>query len=99
MLEFFLISLAGLGVLSVSELVRRRLGIANEASRKTYHIVHGLLIGVAPFFVSYNIINMLELLVLGEMVLVRFFKLLPWLYKVCRGSITSADFPGETFLR
>lgn len=68
----------------LSEIVRRRLGISNEDSRKTYHVVHGLILAAAPFLVSYKIIIILESLLILEMILVKHFNLLPWLYKVGR---------------
>lgn len=84
MLKLLWIILAGLLVLVLSELVRRRLHISNEDSRKTYHVVHGLIMAAAPFLVSYQTIILLEALLLVEMIGVKYFKLLPWLYKVGR---------------
>lgn len=65
-------------------MVRRRLGVSNEDSRKTYHIVHALILASAPFLVSYGFIIALEVLLLAQMIVVRHFKLFPWLYKVGR---------------
>lgn len=84
MLNLFWIILAGLCVLAISELVRMRLHITNEDSRKTYHVVHALIFAAAPFLVSYRIIIILEILLLVEMILVKHLNLLPWLYKVGR---------------
>jgi dolichol kinase len=76
--------LAGLGALGVLEFTRRRLKISNEDSRKTYHLVHALIISAAPFLVSYKIIILLELVLLLSMLVVRKFNLFPWLYRVGR---------------
>lgn len=76
--------LAGLTVLALSELVRKRLKISNEDSRKTYHVVHALIIAAAPFLVTYQIIILLEVVLLVIMLVVKQFNLLPWLYKVGR---------------
>lgn len=78
------IILAGVLVLAGSELIRRRLGVANENARKTYHVVHALIFSAAPFLVSYNIIIGLEVLILLEILAVKKFNLLPWLYNVGR---------------
>lgn len=84
MLNFILIILAGLLCLALSEFVRRRLGLHNEYSRKTFHAVHALIVGAAPFFVSYQIIILFELLLLADMIIIRRFKLFPWLHEVGR---------------
>lgn len=84
MLKFILLSLSGLAVLSVSEFIRKRVGVHNEYSRKTYHVVHALIIGVAPFLVSYKTIILFELFLMLEMLIIRRYKLLPWLYDVGR---------------
>lgn len=84
MFTLFWIIVAGLLVLLVSEFARRRLDVTNEDSRKTYHVVHALIMAAAPFLVSYHIIIALEVLLLLEMIVVKRFKLLPWLYKVGR---------------
>ncbi len=90
MLKFIALIVVGLLVLSLSELIRKRVGVRNEYSRKTYHIVHAILISMAPFLVSYKIIIGLELLLFVEMLIIRKFKLLPWLYDV--GRISWGDF-------
>lgn len=84
MLKFAAVIFLGLVALGVSEIVRKRFRIHNEDSRKIYHVVHAIIIAIAPFLVSYNVIIVLELLLLGQMILVRHFNLLPWLYKVGR---------------
>lgn len=84
MFTLFWIIVAGLCVLLVAEFLRRKLDVANEDSRKTYHVVHALIFAAAPFFVQYHIIIILEALLLVEMIVVKYFKLLPWLYKVGR---------------
>ena len=84
MLTFIWIVLAGLAVLAISEFVRKRLGVSNEDSRKTYHVIHALIIASAPFLVSYKIVIILEVLLLAEMMAVKHFNLLPWLYNVGR---------------
>ena len=86
MFTLFLILLAGTVVLGISEFVRRHLKIRNEDSRKTYHVVHGLIMASAPFLVSYNIIIAMEALLILEMIAIKRFNLLPWLYKVGRVS-------------
>lgn len=86
MLKFSALILVGLVVLTISEFIRKRVTVDNEYSRKTYHIVHAVLIGLAPFFVSYQIIIGLELLLLLEMIIIRRFNLLPWLHEVGRVS-------------
>lgn len=89
MLKFFLLIAAGLGVLTLSELIRKYVGLHNEYSRKTYHVVHALLFGISPFFISYEIIIGLELLLLIEMIAARRLKLFRWLYEV--GRVTWGD--------
>ena len=84
MFKFILVAISGLMLLYLSELIRRRVRVLNEYSRKTYHVVHALVFAVAPFLVSYKIIILLELLLFGEMLIVRKYKLLPWLYEVGR---------------
>jgi phytol kinase len=84
MFTLFWVIVAGLLVLVFSELVRRRLRISNEDSRKTYHVVHALIISAAPFLVSYHIIILLELVLLLNMFWVRRLKLFSWLYNVGR---------------
>lgn len=84
MLTLLLIIAVGIMLLAVSEFIRKRLGVSNEDSRKTYHIVHALIIGVAPFLVSYSVIIALEVLLLTGMVVVKYFNWFPWLYKVGR---------------
>jgi dolichol kinase len=76
--------MTGLVFLGLLELVRRKLHISNEDSRKAYHIVHALIIGAASFLVSYDIIILLELALLGTMLFVRTFRLFEWLYNVGR---------------
>lgn len=80
------VTVLGIGfvVLALSELTRRRLHVPNEDARKTYHIVHALIVGAAPFLISYNALIVLELLLLAVMILVRRFKLFTWLYQVGR---------------
>lgn len=80
------VTVLGIGfvVLAVSELARRRLHVPNEDARKTYHIVHALIVGAAPFLISYNALIVLELLLLAVMIFVRRFKLFTWLYQVGR---------------
>lgn len=84
MLNFFLIILAGLLCLAISELVRARLHLSNEYSRKTFHAVHALIVGAAPFFVSYNLIIVFEVVLLIDMLIVRRLKLFSWLHEVGR---------------
>lgn len=84
MLTFLTVLAIAFGVLAVSELVRRRLHVSNEDSRKTYHIVHALVVGAAPFLISYNFLIILEILLLITMFIVRRFNLLTWLYQVGR---------------
>lgn len=84
MFTFILIILAGLFTLALSELIRTRLKLNNEYTRKTYHVVHALIIGAAPFFVSYKLIILFELILLADMLLVRRLKLLSWLHEVGR---------------
>ncbi len=64
MFKLLLVILAGLCVLLISELIRRRLHVSNEDSRKTYHVVHALIMAAAPFLVSYKIIIILEALLI-----------------------------------
>lgn len=92
MLSLVLVIVVGLVILAFSEFVRKRLKISNEDSRKTYHVVHALVIAVAPFLVSYGTIIALEIALLLTMLVVRQFKLLPWLYKV--GRISWGDYFG-----
>lgn len=84
MLKFTALAVFGILILSFSEFIRKRVGLANEYSRKNYHAVHAILIAFAPFLVSYQIIIGFELLLFVEMLLVRKFKLMPWLYDVGR---------------
>lgn len=84
MLKFIVLAILGLLILSISEFIRKRVGLANEYSRKNYHAVHAVLIGFAPFLVSYQIIIGFEILLFVEMLLVRKYKLMPWLYDVGR---------------
>ncbi len=86
MLKFSALIFVGLAVLTISEFIRKRVTVDNEYSRKTYHIVHAVLIGLAPFFVSYQVIIGLELLLLVEMIVIRRFNLLHWLHSVGRVS-------------
>ena len=90
MLKFMALVMVGLLVLTISEFIRKRVGVHNEYSRKTYHVVHAILFGLAPFLVSYQIIIGLELLLFLEMLIIRRFKLLPWLYDV--GRVSWGDF-------
>lgn len=84
MLKLCLLILAGLTTLALLEIIRRRLKVTNEDSRKIYHVVHGIIIAIAPFLVSYKIIILLELFLLVTMFLVKTFNLFPWLYRVGR---------------
>lgn len=84
MYAFVTVLAIGFVVLALSELTRRRLHVPNEDARKTYHIVHALIVGAAPFLISYNALIILELLLLTVMVFVRRFKLFTWLYQVGR---------------
>ncbi|HSX46521.1 MAG TPA: hypothetical protein VLF87_00835 [Patescibacteria group bacterium] len=90
MLTFLLIVAAGLLYLLVYELLRNKLHLSNEYSRKTFHAVHGVLVGMAPFFISYRWIIAFELLLFIEMLLVRRYRLLRWLYQV--GRVSWGDF-------
>ncbi len=80
------VTVLGIGfvVLALSEVTRRRLHVPNEDARKTYHIVHALIVGIAPFLISYTSLIVLELLLLAAMILVRRYKLFTWLYQVGR---------------
>lgn len=84
MLEFAALIIIGLVALTISEFIRKRVAVDNEYSRKTYHIVHAVLFGLAPFLVSYQIIIGLELLLLLEILIIRRYNLLPWLHEVGR---------------
>jgi phytol kinase len=84
MIKFLLLILVALAILLTTEFIRKRFRVRNESMRKTYHLVHGVLFGVAPFFVSYPVIIAIELILLVEMFIVRRFNLLPWLYEVGR---------------
>lgn len=70
--------------MAISELVRARLHLSNEYSRKTFHAVHALIVGAAPFFVSYNLIIVFEVVLLIDMLIVRRLKLFSWLHEVGR---------------
>ncbi len=84
MLKFIALAVLGILILSFSEFIRKRVGLANEYSRKNYHAVHAILIGFAPFLVSYQIIIGFEILLFAEMLLIRKYKLMPWLHDVGR---------------
>lgn len=84
MLSLLWIISVGLLLLVALEFARRRLKISNEESRKAYHVVHAIIISIAPFLVSYRIIIVLELVLLASMLVVRTFNLFPWLYRVGR---------------
>lgn len=83
---FFLTGALAVGLMLLGELLRRRLGYENEISRKLVHTLHGLCIGVWPFFVGFWIVHVVEgifvLTVLAAYKL-RWFR---WMWKVGRKS-------------
>lgn len=84
MYTFLVVILIAVCVLGISELVRRKFNVPNEDARKTYHIVHALVVGISPFLIPYSSLIVLELLLLATMLVVRRYKLLGWLYEVGR---------------
>ncbi|PID31732.1 hypothetical protein CR970_04285 [Candidatus Saccharibacteria bacterium] len=81
----------------VTEYIRRLLKRDNEVSRKTVHIVHGLLIASWPFVLSgnwvYTIIIATELLFVCSVVLARRLGWFGWMWQVGRVSWGELMYP------
>lgn len=76
----------GNAVFWTGELIRRRLGLDNEISRKLLHAIFGVCIGVWPIFVGYEIVYVTVFLSLITVMIFNKLHWLPWLWSVGRKS-------------
>lgn len=76
----------GICLYLVGEFIRRRVGYSNEASRKLFHIISGLIATSWGFFLDYKIIIAVELIFIVFALLARKYKWFKWLFEVGRES-------------
>lgn len=86
-------SITGLAIIVLAELLRTKKLISNEASRKTMHIIHGLVVASWAFIANYSFIIVAESLFLLVVLLARRFNIMKPLRSINRKSWGEMFFP------
>lgn len=84
MLQFILTGIGGLILLSLAELLWREERRHGEGSRKFSHILIGSYIAMWPFYLSWNQIRLISLILLAGVLLTRYLKLFKTIHSVGR---------------